>query len=119
MRLDRPFQVLDGTLLVPLGVNQPPAAIRVSDPVLVFQVEIGPVPAADEARLRLFQKLLELNGQALLHSAYALQGDVVILIAALDMSSLDQNELEAVLADFDLALGEHVALLRQAIEGKN
>ncbi len=119
MRLDRSFQEVGDTLLVPLGVNQPPAAIRISAPVLVLQVEIGPVPESDAAKLRLYQKLLELNGEALLHSGYALMSDTIVLVSALELMSLDQNELEAALGDFDLALAEHVALLRQSIEGKN
>lgn len=116
-RLDRSFQKVDDTLLVPLGVNQPPAALRLSQPVLVLQVEIGPVPKEDAAKLRTFQKLLELNGEALLHSGYALMGDAIVLVAALELVSLDQNELEAVLSDFDLALAEHVAVLRRCVEG--
>lgn len=118
MRLDRAFQKVDDTLIVPLGINQPPAAIRLSAPVLVLQVEIGPVPTSEDAKLGMFQQLLELNGHALLHSAYALTGGTIVLVSALQLVSLDQNELEAVLADFDLALGEHVALLRQSAGGK-
>lgn len=112
-RLDRSFQKVDDTLLVPLGINQPPAAIRFSAPVLVLQVEIGPVPNSDAAQLGMFKKLLELNGEALLHAGYALMGNTIVLVSALELANLDQNELEAVLADFDLALAEHVAVLRQ------
>lgn len=117
MRLDRSFQKVDDTLVVPLGINQPPAAIRLSAPVLVLQVEVGPTPTSETAQLELFRKLLELNGEALLHSGYALMGTSIVLVAALELASLDQNELEAVLADFDLALAEHVAVLRQCSEG--
>jgi hypothetical protein len=117
MRLDRSFQKVEDTLVISLGVNQTPVAIRISDPVLVLQVEVGPTPSSDAAKLRLYQKLLELNGSALLHSGYALMSNTIVLVSALELSSLDQNELEAVLADFDLALAEHVALLRQCIEG--
>lgn len=116
-RLDRSFQKVGDTLLVPLGINQPPAAIRLSAPVLVLQVEIGPTPSAEAAQLALFRKLLELNAQALLHSGYALMGDSVVLLSALELASLSQDEIEAVLADFDLALAEHVAVLRQCSEG--
>lgn len=116
-RLDRSFQNVGDTLLVPLGINQPPAAIRLSAPVMVLQVEIGPTPESEAAQLRMFKKLLELNGEALLHSGYALMGNSIVLVSALELASLDQNELEAVLADFDLALSEHVAVLRQCSEG--
>lgn len=111
LRLDRKFERLDdGTVLVRISPNQPPAALRLSEPVLVLQVEIGKVPAQGQAEL--FRSLLELNGSSLLHAAYALAGDTILLVAALELASLDPNELEAVLSDFDLALAEHVPQLK-------
>jgi hypothetical protein len=41
--------------------------------------------------------------------------DTLLLTAALELVSLDPNELEAVLSDFDLALAEHTATLRQLV----
>lgn len=115
IRLDRKFErVDDTTVLVPLAPHQPPAALKMSDPVLVAQVEMGAVPETDDAKLRMFQKLLELNGSALVHASYALAQDSVVLMAALELVSIDPNELEAVLSDFELALAEHVPLLHQA-----
>lgn len=117
LRLDRKFERLDdGTVLVRLAPNQPPAALRLSDPVLVCQVEIGPVPS--DGQTALFRHLLELNGASLLHAAYALVGDSISLVAALELVNLDPNELEAVLSDFDLALAEHVNQLKTMTENK-
>jgi len=39
-----------------------------------------------------------------------------VLAAALELDSLDLNELEAVLADIDVALGEHVPVLRSMVQ---
>ncbi len=121
LRIDRKFERLDdagaggegATILVRLGPNQAPAALRLSDPVLVCQVEIGPVPEQGQAEL--FRHLLELNGSSLLHAAYAIVDDAILLVAALELVSLDPNELEAVLSDFDLALAEHVTQLKSMI----
>jgi Putative bacterial sensory transduction regulator len=112
LRLDRKFERLeDGTLLVRLAANQPPAALRLAEPVLVIQVEIGPVPADAARHAALFRKLLEFNAKDLLHAAYGLSGNSIVLLAGLVLSHLDPNELEATLADFDLALAEHVGAL--------
>lgn len=112
-RLDRKFERLDdGILLVRIAANQPPAALRLSEPVLVAQVEIGKVPSDAEKQRLLFRKVLELNASDLVHAAYAMASDTLVLIASLQLSNLDPNELEAVLSDFDMALSEHTPVLK-------
>ena len=113
-RLDRKFERLsEGTYLVSLGAGQPPAAIRVAPPVVVVQVDIGPAPKGKPAvEAALFRKLLELNSTDLLHVAYALEGDQMVLSAALELANLDLNEIEAVLANIDMAIAQHVPMLR-------
>ena len=115
-RLERRYERLpDGTFVLSLGPNQPPVALRLVPPVLVLQVSVGPAPKLDSVAAPLYRKLLELNATALVHSAYGLEGDLIVLASALELSSLDLNELEAVLADIDVALGEHVPVLRGMI----
>jgi hypothetical protein len=119
LRLDRAFERLDdGTVLVRLAPNQPPAALRVSGPLLVVQVEIGAVPTDVGLHAPLFRKLLELNATDLVHAAYGLSGADIVLLASLELGSLDLNELEATLADFDLALANHVGVLHDLTASK-
>jgi len=49
-----------------------------------------------------------------MHVAYGLEGDTIVLSAALELENLDLNELEALLSDVDLALARHVPTLREA-----
>jgi hypothetical protein len=115
-RLDRRYERLDdGTILVRIGPGQAPAAIRLSAPVLVVQVEFGPVPKDPEKQRLVFRKVLELNTSDLVHAAYGVASETLVLTAALELVSLDPNELEAVLSDFDLALAEHTGALRQLV----
>jgi hypothetical protein len=109
-------RLADGTFLVSIGPSHPPVALRLVPPVLLVQVTVGPAPASDEKAAPLYRKLLELNATALLHSAYGLERDLIVLSAALELDSLDLNELEAVLADMDVALSEHVPLLRSLVQ---
>jgi hypothetical protein len=120
LKLDRRFERLDdGTYLVAVGPDQPPLALRLAPPVLVVQVEIGPAPSGSvETQARVFQKLLELNASDLLHAAYGLERDNIVLSAALELDSLDLNELEAVFADLDVALAEQVPVLRQMVQNQ-
>jgi len=47
------------------------------------------------------------------HAAYGVEGSTIVLSAALELKNLDLNELEAVLADLDMALANQVPKLRE------
>jgi hypothetical protein len=116
-RLGRPYErTKDGTFILSLGKNQPPVALLLVPPVLVAQVTVGTAPKSLAAAAPIYKKLLELNANALLHAAYGLEGDQIVLASALELDNLDLNELEAVLADMDVALGEHVPTLRRMVQ---
>ena len=114
LRLERRFErAEDGTYLLSMGADRPLVALRVAAPVLVAQVDIGQAPADDVAGAVLFRKLLVLNATALVHAAYGIEGKKIVLSAALELKNLDLNELEAVLADLDMALANQVPTLRE------
>jgi hypothetical protein len=115
-RLERPFERLeDGTYIVTMGAGKPLLAVRLAPPVLVLRVAIGYAPAEAPG---LFRRLLELNASALLHAAFGLEGERIVLAAALELESVDLNEIEAVLADIDLALAEHVPSLHELVKSR-
>jgi hypothetical protein len=114
-RLERRWQKLeDGTYVLGLGADHPVAAMHVSPPVVVIQVDIGEAPkGAPQVEAKLFRRLLELNGSDLIHAAYAIETGRIVLSAALELENLDLNELEAVLANIDMAIAQHVPVLRE------
>jgi len=114
LRLERRFErAEDGTYLVFMGADRPLVALRMATPVLVAQVDIGLAPEADAAAAPLLREMLVLNATALMHAAYGIEGDHILLSAALPLRNLDLNELEAVLADLDMALATQVPRLRE------
>ncbi len=115
LRLNRRFEHDgDGTYLVSGGPNQPVTIVRVDPPVVLVQVDIGEAPKGDPAlEAKFFRKLLEFNSSDLVHVAYALEGNDVVLAAALEIENLDLNELEAALSGIDMALAQHIPLLRE------
>lgn len=113
-QLDRRFEDQHGTLLVSTGADSPPIAILIAAPIVVFRVEIGPVPADDSHRLRLFRQLLEHNASDLMHTSYGVEKETVVLSGALALDNLDINELGATLSDIDMALDKHVRGLFEA-----
>jgi hypothetical protein len=113
-RLNRTFDREDnGMFIVSSGVEGPPIAVRVVDPIVVVRVDIGKVPDGTERQAKVFRQLLEYNGSDLVHSSYCLEGDEIILSAGLELENIDENELAAVLSDIDLALVRHVPILHE------
>jgi hypothetical protein len=109
-RLDRRFDKVDEhTFLVSLGAGKPPAALRVEPPVVLVQVAVGAAPSgSSRGEAAIFRRLLELNATDLMHAAYGIENGQIVLGAALELDTMDIGELEAVLANIDMALAEHV-----------
>jgi hypothetical protein len=111
LRMEKPWtEVEQGTYLLHLGGT--PLALKCASPLLLARVEIGPVPAA-ASREALFEHLLRLNADALVHASYGLESDGIVLSAAAELENLDYNELDAIVAEFDLALAQHLPRIRE------
>lgn len=114
--LNRPFdREENGVFVVSTGVDRPPIAVRVSDPIVLVRADIGKAPDDVARQAKVFRKLLEYNGVDLVHASYCLEGEEIILSAGLELENLDANELAAVLSDIDLALVRHVPTLRELV----
>ncbi len=83
--------------------------VMAADPVVVIQVKVMKLPS--KRRVELFEQLLRLNATDMVHGAYALQGDDIILIDSLEGESMDLNEFQASLDSFGVALSQHYQIL--------
>lgn len=113
LALGRTYESSGGTLVIAPSETRPPIAIRVQPPIVEVQMSIGAPPTEPERQLAMFRRLLELNATDLAHAAYALEDGQIVLVSSLSLDNLDQNELEAVLSDIDMALLRHLASLRE------
>ena len=84
-------------------------AVMIADPVVVIQVKVMKAPS--DRREELYEKLLRLNATDLVHGAYALSGDDVILLNTLQGDTLDLEELESTFDAIGLALSQHYEVL--------
>lgn len=89
------------------GLSQ--VVITQADPVVALRTKVMTVPK--ERRQELFETLLRLNATDLLHGAYALEGDDIVLVDNLELETLDRSELEAALDAVGFALAQHYAVL--------
>jgi hypothetical protein len=84
-------------------------AIMQAEPLVVIRAEIMNVPKNN--LLELYKTLLELNATDLIHGAYALENNKVVLVDSLLYNTLDYSEFRASLDSFSLALTQHYPIL--------
>jgi len=107
-RAEVPYELVgdDGMWLVrdsSLGEN---IAIKAAGPLLLFRVKVLELAEVTD-KAALFEELLGLNVSDLVHGAYGISDDAVVLTCTLQVENLDYNELQGVLDDFSLALANH------------
>jgi len=79
--------------------------IHLAGPVVVFRVKLMEIPR--HHREELFRTLLELNASEMMHGAYGVEGDAVVISDALQLENLDYNEFAATVDDITLAVASH------------
>jgi hypothetical protein len=79
--------------------------ITLAGPVVVFRVKVMEIPR--HHREELFRTLLELNASEMMHGAYGIEGDAVVISDALQLENLDYNEFAATVDDISLAVSSH------------
>ena len=83
--------------------------VKLLDPIIVFRVNIMKVP--DNNREEFFKTLLELNANDLVHGAYGIEGDKVVIVDTLQVENLDINEFQSTIESIGLALVQQYELL--------
>jgi len=74
-------------------------------PLLTIRVKVMAVP--DENREALYEALLQLNANDLVHGAYGIEEDDVVIIDTIQSPNLDLNELQGTIDAVTLALTTH------------
>jgi Tir chaperone protein (CesT) family len=83
----------------------PPLAVSIAGPVVAFRVKVMDLPKS--GRDELYRTLLSLNTTEMVHGAFGLEGDAVVIVCALELENLDLNEFQAVIDDMSMAVAKH------------
>jgi len=78
--------------------------ITYTPPLVVFRTKLMEVPQHD--REAFFKLLLELNATHMIHGAYGIEDESVVLIGTLEVENLDFNEFQAILDAFSLEIAQ-------------
>jgi len=103
-------QIADGTWVVTddaAGVHQ--VVVMVDDPIVVVRVTVMPLPSKN--REVFFETVLRMNSSDLVHIAYAVEGEHLILSNSFILDTLDLEEIQAAVDEIGLALIQHYAIL--------
>ena len=84
-------------------------AIMYEEPLVIIRLQVMDAPR--KKRLEFFTKLLELNATDMIHGAYGLEGDKVVIIDTMEYDELDFSEFRAALDAISLALTQHYPIL--------
>jgi len=83
--------------------------IMYTDPLVIFRVQVMTIPESN--KLEFFKKLLELNASDMLHGAYGIEGEKVVITNSLEYETMDYGEFQATLDAISLALNQHYPIL--------
>jgi hypothetical protein len=89
------------------GLNR--VAVAVNEPLVVVRVKVMELPEKNREEFML--TLLKLNGSDLVHGAYAVVDQDVVLIDTLNYETMHLEDFQATLDAISMALPEHYKLL--------
>ncbi len=84
--------------------------VSMAGPIVLFRVKVFEL-ADIKRRVELFERLLELNANDMMHGAYGISEDAIVLTAGLPLENLDYNEFQGTVDDITLALTNHYGTL--------
>lgn len=86
--------------------------IRAEEPIVVFRMKVMELPKGEmESFLR---HLLTLNAAEMLHAAFGLENEWVVVGGAQQLENLDYNEFQAMLDDIYMAITTHFGAIKEA-----
>lgn len=80
-------------------------------PILTIRVKVMPVPPNGQKEL--FGKLLRLNATDMVHGAYAIENDAIVILHSIQTPNLDLNEIQASIDSVILAVSEHYKIYKE------
>ena len=91
IQMEYPFESIEAQMWVIR--NAASIVVTYEPPLVLFRVKLMEIPK--KRREDFFKLLLELNANHMIHGAYGVEGDNIVLIDTLQSEHLDFNEFQA------------------------
>src|SRR5688500_2907043 len=112
IRMDAEYEeVAEGMYLVRSRNGSAPLVAHYSPPLLLLRLKVMDLPSADGSA-DLYRTLLELNATDMVHGAYGMDGQELILSDTLQLETLDFEEVQASVESMQLAASGHLEKIK-------
>ena len=112
IRMDLDYEEIDPGMFLVRGRNHGfPFVVHHDEALLLIRMKLMDMAETNESR-ELFRKLLELNAAEVVHGAYGIEEDELIISDTLELETLDFHELQASMESIELAAATHMELIR-------
>ena len=109
MKMELPYEEPhEGMWLVNGGAGEN-IVVTLAPPLVAFRLKVMELPKGK--REELYRTLLELNAHEMMHGAYGIEGENIVISDALQMENCDFNEFAATIEDIGMAVSSHHAQL--------
>jgi hypothetical protein len=116
LRAALPYEtVKPGLWIVQLG-DYGRLAVSIAGPVVAFRIKV--LDAPKQGGEELYRTLLQLNTTEMVHGAFGLEGDAIVIVDALELENLDFNEFQAVIDDMSMAITKHHPNLARYVDAR-
>jgi hypothetical protein len=88
--------------------------IAMADSLIIMRTNVADAPKAK--REALFADLLRLNASDMVHGAYALDGEKIVIVDTLEAETMDIEEFQASIDAIGLALSQHYKVLAKYLK---
>ena len=110
IRMDLDYEEVEEGMFLVRGSNGP-VVVHYSEPVLLLRLNVMGLPGRGNLA-DLYKALLEWNATDIVHGAYGIEEDEIILSDTLELETLDYEELQASLESVQLAASSHLSGIR-------
>jgi hypothetical protein len=111
IRMDLEYEeVAEGMYLVRSRTDNFPIVVNHSPPLVIVRMKVMDLPASVGSSF--YRTLLELNATDLVHGAYGIEENELILSHTFLLETLDFQELQAALESVQMAASSHMEQIR-------
>jgi Tir chaperone family protein CesT len=113
IRMDMEWEeVEEGMFLVRSKDGGIPVVVHHTDPVLLLRLKVMDLPEGG-GHESFYRTLLEFNATDIVHGAYGIEENELILSDTLELATLDFEELQASVESLQYAVSSHVSQIRE------
>jgi hypothetical protein len=85
-----------------------PMVVHHADSLLLIRMKVMDMPEVADGKTDLYRTLLELNATDVVHGAYGIEEDELIISDTLELETLDFLEMQASMESIELAATSHM-----------